>query len=89
VLETLASGIVRGGLPAEGISVDAADARSAASIRTAARLLDDCAALERPTLHDRHNARAQLDAELGGDLARLLCRALVARRPRDGFLSLV
>lgn len=89
MLETLASGIVRAGLPSDAFRVDAAHARNAASIRTAARLLDDCAALERPTLHDRHNARAQLDAELGGELARLLCRALVARRPRAGFLTLV
>ncbi|MEX0815907.1 MAG: hypothetical protein WD027_00540 [Gaiellales bacterium] len=70
-------------------TVDAAHAPRAASIRTTARLLDDCAALERPTRHDRHNARAQLDAELGGELARLLCGALVARRPRAGFLTLV
>jgi hypothetical protein len=70
-------------------NVDAAHSPNAASVRTAARLLDDCAALEGPTLCDRHNARAQLESELGGELARLLCRALVARRPRAGFLTLV
>jgi hypothetical protein len=61
---------------ADALGVDAADAPNAASIRPAARLLHDSAALERPTRHDRHNARAQLENELGGDLARLLCRAL-------------
>jgi hypothetical protein len=70
-------------------NVDAAHSPNAVSVRTAARLLDDCAALEGPTLSDRHNARAQLETELGGELARLLCRALAARRPRAGFLTLV
>jgi hypothetical protein len=74
---------------ADALGVDAAHAPNAPSIRTAARLLHDSAALERPTRHDRHNARAQLENELGGDLARLLCRALAARRPRDGFPTLV
>jgi hypothetical protein len=87
--ETLASGIAGAGLPADGVSVDAAHAPNAASARTAARLLDDIAALERPTRCDRHNARAQLESELGGELTRLLCGALVARRPRAGFLTLV
>jgi hypothetical protein len=68
--------------------VDAAHPPNAASARSAARLLDEFAALER-LRYDRHNARAQLESELGGELTRLLCRALVARRPRAGFLTLV
>jgi hypothetical protein len=59
------------------------------SARGAPRLLEHCAALERLAETDLGDARARLELELGGDLAGLLCRALVQRRPSRAALLAV
>jgi hypothetical protein len=49
--------------------------------RGAPRLLEHCAAVERLVRAEGGTARARLEDELGGQLAGLLCRALVQRQP--------
>jgi hypothetical protein len=54
--------------------------------RGAPRLLEHCAAVERLVQGDGGSARARLEAELGGHLAGILCRALVQRHPSRAVL---
>ncbi|HEX5468179.1 MAG TPA: hypothetical protein VFW80_03930 [Gaiellaceae bacterium] len=56
--------------------------------RGAPRLLEHCAAVERLIDTESGSARARLEAELGGQLASLLCRALVQRRASRALVAL-
>jgi len=54
--------------------------------RGAPRLLAHCAVVERLVRAEGGTARARLEQELGGDLAGLLCRALVQRQPTRALI---
>ena len=61
--------------------MEAAAPGHAGGARGAPRLLEHCAVVERLVQAETESARARLEDELGGQLAGLLCRALVQRRP--------
>ena len=70
------------------MTVNAAAPPQGPAARGASRLLEHCAAMERVTSATPASASARLELELGGHLARLLCRALApAHGDRAAFLS--
>jgi hypothetical protein len=70
------------------MAVNAAAPPQGPAARGAPRLLEHCAAMERVTAVASPSANARLELELGGHLARLLCRALApAHGDRAAFLS--
>jgi hypothetical protein len=61
--------------------MEAAAPGHAGGARGAPRLLEHCAVVEKLVTPGGASARARLEEELGGQLAGLLCRALVQRSP--------
>jgi hypothetical protein len=71
------------------MAVNAAAPSQGLAARGAPRLLEHCAAMERLTSAAPARAHARLEHELGGHLARLLCRALApVPGDRAAFLSI-
>jgi hypothetical protein len=67
--------------------METADAPNATSLRRAAAALEDAPLQPLADVAETGSARARLEIELGGDLARLLVDALADRRPRAGVLT--
>jgi hypothetical protein len=76
--------MIDGDPDADEWAMDAASPLSGGLARGGPRLLEHCAVLDRMTGEHALDARARVEHELGGELARLLLRALAPRRPARG-----
>jgi hypothetical protein len=72
--------MIEAGPEVDDKGMDAASPSPGGPARGAPRLLAHCAVLDRIAGDRALDARARVELELGGDLARLLVRALAPRR---------